>query len=230
MDGAIRYLLEREKLKPSDFAWAWAFPPLSFAQIFKLRGNLVPFMLSKQEALRLLGEQVSRKDKRRHMIAVSAIMRGLAKRLHADEREWELVGLLHDIDWDKIEGDMSRHGLVASEMLEGKLSEEDLHAIRAHDHRSGIKPESVLDRALIASDAISNFIAATAAVMPNRRLSQITVDTLKDKFKDESFTYLKHRPYLGNLIRTCEEIGLPLEEFFHLALKSLQEVSDEMGQ
>jgi len=186
-------------------------------------------MLSKQEALRLLAEQVSQKDKRRHMIAVSAVMKGLAKRLHMDEREWELVGLLHDIDLDKIEDDMSRHGLVASEMLEGKLSEEGLHAIRAHDHRTGIKAESVLDKALIASDAISNFIVATAAVMPNRRLSQITFDTLKDKFKDESFAYLKHRPYLRNLIRICEEIGLPLEEFFYLTLKSLQEVSDEMG-
>jgi len=106
-------------------------------------------MLSKQEALRLLSEQVSRKDKRRHMIAVSAIMKGLAKRLHTNEKEWELVGLLHDIDWDKIEGDMSRHGLVASEMLAGKLSEEGLHAISAHDHRAGIKPESILDKALI---------------------------------------------------------------------------------
>ncbi len=186
-------------------------------------------MLSKQEALRLLGEQVSRKDKRRHMIAVSAIMRGLAKRLHKDEGEWELVGLLHDIDWDKIKGDMSRHGLVASEMLKGKISEEGLHAIRAHDHRTGIKPESVLDKALIASDAISSFIVVTAAAMPNKKLSQIKVDTLKDEFKDDSFAYLKHRPYLRNLIRTCEEIGLPLEEFFHLALKSLQEVSDELG-
>jgi len=163
------------------------------------------------------------------MIAVSAIMRGLAKRLHADEGEWELVGLFHDIDWDKIGGDMSRHGLVASEMLEGKLSEEGLHAIRAHDHRTGIKPESVLDKALIASDAISNFIVATAAVTPNKKLHQIKVDALKDKFKDEAFAYIKNRPYLRNLIRICEEIGLPLEEFFHLALKSLQEVSDELG-
>jgi len=186
-------------------------------------------MLSKQEALRLLNEQVSRKDERRHMIAVSAIMRGLAKRLHVDEREWGLVGLLHDIDWDKIEGDMSRHGLVSSEMLEGKVSEEGLHAIRAHDHRTGIKPESVLDKALIASDAISRFIVATASAMPNKKLSQIEVDTLKGKFKDESFAHLKRRPYLRNLIGICEEIGLPLEEFFHLALKSLQDVSDELG-
>jgi len=52
---------------------------------------------------------------------------------------------------------------------------------------------------------------------------------LKEKFEDESFSYLKSRPYLRNLIRVCEEIGLPLEEFFLLALKSLQEVSDEMG-
>ncbi|NIW11861.1 MAG: HD domain-containing protein, partial [Gammaproteobacteria bacterium] len=85
--------------------------------------------MSKEEAFQLLSEHVSSKKKKRHMIAVSAIMKRLSKRLGMNEEEWELVGLLHDLDYDIIEGDMRGHGLVASKILEGKLPEECLHAI-----------------------------------------------------------------------------------------------------
>jgi len=140
-------------------------------------------MLSKQEALRL----IDGRSKAKHMIAVSAIMKGLAKRLGMNEEEWELVGLLHDLDHDEVKGDMSKHGLVAAKMLKGRLSEECLYAIRAHDHRTGVKPKSVLDKALIASDIVSIFVVAAASVMPDKKISRISVGTLKEKFRDKSF-------------------------------------------
>lgn len=173
-------------------------------------------MLSKREALRLVSEHISSGKKRRHMIAVSAIMKELAKEFRVNEEEWELVGMLHDLDYDKTINDPSKHGLVASKMLEGKLSKESLHAIRAHDHRTGVRPKSVLDKALIASDCIWGLIVRTALATSSRKIHQIEVNMLKDAFRDESFP-----KFLANGIMMCREINLTLEEFFKLSLKSL---------
>ncbi len=173
-------------------------------------------MLSKEEAFQLLSEHVSSEKKKKHMIAVSAIMRKLAKRLGMNEEEWELVGLLHDLDCDIIKGDMSRHGLVASKILEGKLPEDGLHAIKAHDHRTGVKPESVMDKALIASDCIWGLIVRTALISRSRKIHRIDRYELKNMFKDDSFP-----KFLKKGIKMCAQINFTLEEFSKLALRSL---------
>lgn len=84
---------------------------------------LVSPMLTRQEALQLVDHYISSADKRKHVIVVSAIMKSLAEAIGANEDESELVGLMHDLDYDLVKGDMRRHGLVAAEMLEGKLPE-----------------------------------------------------------------------------------------------------------
>jgi len=182
-------------------------------------------MIPKKGNMDFLNENVSNENLKKHMIAVSAIMRGLARKFGEDEETWGLTGLLHDIDYEKVGGDMERHGLVSAEMLEGRLPENCLHAIKAHNERVGIKAESLLDKSLIAADAVSGLVVATALVMPNKSLSEVKISTLKKKFKDKSFARNVDR----NRIGAYEEIGLGFEEFLSIALKSLQGVSDQLG-
>jgi hypothetical protein len=111
-------------------------------------------MISRDEALRLIRNT----SKYAHALIASIIMRGLARFLREDERAWELVGLLHDLDFDEVRDDMSRHGVVASERLRGRLPEDCLYAIKAHDYRTGLKPKSRLDKVLIAADSLAVLI------------------------------------------------------------------------
>ncbi len=182
-------------------------------------------MASKRDFMVFLDENISNENLKKHMVAVSAIMQGLARRLGEDKETWELTGLLHDIDYEKVDGNMDRHGLVSAEMLKGKLPENCLRAIRAHNERTGVNAENMLDKALIAADAVSGLIVAAALVMPNRRLSEVKVSTLKKKFKDKSFARNVDR----NRVKVCEDIGLDFEEFLEITLKSLQPVSAQLG-
>ena len=100
--------------------------------------------ISSTEAISMISES----SKYEHSILVSRIMSSLAEHFQTDKEEWVLAGLLHDLDYDVIDGDMSMHGLVAASMLEGKVSEGVLHAIMSHDHRTGVEPVSLLDRSL----------------------------------------------------------------------------------
>ena len=80
-------------------------------------------MLDRADALRLLEENVRDKKIILHMIAVGAIMKEVARYFGEDEELWELVGLLHDIDYERTKNDPSKHGLVAEEILGSLVSE-----------------------------------------------------------------------------------------------------------
>lgn len=179
-------------------------------------------MISEEEAFSLLNS-VGNENLRKHMVAVGAIMAKMAEQFNGDKKMWMMTGLLHDVDYGK--ADMEQHGLMSAEMLKGKLPEEALHAIKAHNERTGVTAESMLDKMLIASDAASGLIVATALVMPEKKLSQVKVASLFTKFKDKSFA----RGVERKRIAICEELGLSLEEFLSLALEGMMDVEQKLG-
>ena len=110
--------------------------------------------ISSTEATSMISESI----KYEHSILVSRIMTSLAEHFHLNKEGWVLAGLLHDLDYDVIAGDMSKHGFVAASMLNGKVSEDVIHAIMSHDHRTGIDPVNLLDKSLKFADAFAILI------------------------------------------------------------------------
>lgn len=183
-------------------------------------------MLRRQEALNLVKKHVFKKNILFHMLAVEAIMRSLARHFGEDEEKWGLVGLIHDIDYEKTEANPEKHTLIAEQMLREVLPEELLRAIKAHNFkRTGVKPEGRMEKALIASDAISGLLVACALVMPSKKLADVKVETVARKFKDKDFARGAER----EKILICEEIGIPREEFFEISLNGLKEIASEIG-
>ncbi len=183
-------------------------------------------MISRDEALELIRKYVRSDKLVKHMIAVESIMRALARRLGEDESLWGLVGLLHDVDYELTQSDFSKHGIVSTEtILKGRLPEQALSAIRAHNEMTDHKDDSKLALALRAADQVSGLIVATALVMPSKRLSEVKLETLKRKFKQKDFA----RGVDREKIRLCERIGLSLDEFLDISLKAMQSVSDKLG-
>jgi len=183
-------------------------------------------MMSREEAIRLVRENVSNEKIVLHMIAVSAIMKALARRLRGDERLWELVGLLHDIDYERTKKDPKRHGLEAESILGDRVPSEVIRAIKAHNfENTGVAPESDLEKALIAADAVSGLVIASALVMPSKKLEEVRVETLERKFKQKDFA----RSVSRERIRFCEQLGIPLREFLEISLNALKEISSDLG-
>lgn len=170
-------------------------------------------VISWDEALCLV-RNTSRYD---HVLMVSAIMEKLARKLGESVQEWGLVGLLHDLDYDEIGGDMSRHGVVAAEKLKGKLPEHCLYAIKAHDYRTGFKPRSRFDKILIAVDTVTIVIEKS-----RKTVKQIDAAVLLEEVERASI----RQPGVKKNVLICEEIGLELGEFLELCLGTTRKADD----
>ena len=183
-------------------------------------------MLTRSEALDLVNKNVTKRNVIYHMLAVEAIIRSVARFFGEDEENWGLVGLLHDIDYEKTEATPEKHSLLAEEMLRGLLPDELVRAIKTHNSKyTGIMPEKRMEKALVASDAISGLLVACALVMPSKKLADVKVESVAKKFKDKDFARGADR----NRILYCEQIGIPKEKFFELALDGLKESASQIG-
>jgi predicted hydrolase (HD superfamily) len=84
---------------------------------------------------------------------VAHIMRGLAEHLSKDGEMWEIVGLCHDLDFFETAADRTKHGLLVGLWLRDRLPDAARQAIAAHDHRTGVKADTLLADMLKAADA-----------------------------------------------------------------------------
>lgn len=182
--------------------------------------------MNREEALKLVKEHVSKENLLKHMYAVEAIMKETAEFLGEDQEKWKLIGLVHDIDFEKTENDPKMHTIVSEEILEDYVDEEMIKTIKAHNFENlGIQPEAVAEKALIAADAVSGLIIACALVIPSKKLADVKAESVAKKFKQKDFA----RNCGRERILFCEQIGIPREKFFEISLKALKGISKDLG-
>ncbi|MDR2492861.1 MAG: hydrolase [Coriobacteriales bacterium] len=101
---------------------------------------------------------------------------------------WEVVGLLHDIDFEQF---ADEHCVKGFELLRGHDVDESI--IRAAmSHGYGIapgapQPEHVMEKVLFATDELTGLIGAVALMRPSRSVMDLEVKSVLKKFKTHSF-------------------------------------------
>ncbi len=176
------------------------------------------------DPLELLKKYVKDEKLLRHCVAVAAIMRELAKELGEDEELWWKVGILHDIDYELTAGDMSKHGLVAYEILMKEGVDENIaEIVKRHNHMLFGDYSEPVEIALQAADSVSGLIIACALVKGGK-ITEVTPKTVKKKFKEKSFAAGCDR----GRIKLIEAL-MPLEKFYEIAIRALIGVKDQLG-
>ncbi len=192
-------------------------------------------MLTRDNIVKLLDRYIHTEWLRLHMRESEAIMIGVASELGEDTVFWGMSGLLHDLDFDYVNKDPSRHvvefdNILKIENLEvGRDIPEDVyHAIKSHyeDHPDiKQKRESKMDFALAASENLSGFLVACALVQPDKKINSVKVESVLKKLKKKDFAKGVNREYIYDI----EKVGISLERFIQIALDSMIEISDEIG-
>ena len=183
-------------------------------------------MLNREDALRLVRKYLKDDKLVKHCYAVEAIMKKIGKRLGKDEELWGITGLLHDLDYEYTKDHPEKHANLTVQILDGLIPEVCINAIKAHNYtHTDYIPTTSIDKALIASDAVSGLIIASALVMPSKKLSDVKLETLIKKFKDLSFAKGCNR----KRIELCIDTGIELDMFLGMSLNALQDISDDLG-
>lgn len=182
--------------------------------------------MTRKEALESVKTNVENASMVKHMLATEAVMRALAGRLGQNEEEWGLTGLLHDIDVELTEGDMSSHGKLGADLVrEMGASKATVYAILSHNETHGIPRNSLLAKALYCADPLTGLITASALVRPDKKLAGVEASSVKKRFKEKSFAAGADR----GQIALCSEIGVGLDEFIEVGLEAMKAVAPSLG-
>ncbi|NYT06066.1 MAG: HDIG domain-containing protein [Methanomicrobiales archaeon] len=144
--------------------------------------------MNRDDALALLRRYVASENLVRHCLATAAVMKQIGAYLGEDAERWEIIGILHDIDYEEVGEDMERHGDVGCKiLLEEGVDEEIAQIVRRHNHvRYGPVYERPVEIALQAADSVSGLVIACALVKGGT-VSDVSAKTVKKKFKEKSF-------------------------------------------
>ena len=176
---------------------------------------------------------VSDRGLRRHMQAVSAAMRFYAERLGEDPEAWAAVGLLHDFDWE-IHPGLDEHPMKGAGILRAEgWDEETIRVILSHyTEGTGVEREKPIDFALLACDEITGLIIAATLVRPSMDIGELSVSSLRKKWKDRRFAAGVDREHVAEMTadfsRACFDGGLELWNHIENVLTAMQADAAEL--
>ena len=139
--------------------------------------------MSIDEAREILDSMMESAALRAHVRSVEIVMRALGEHHGEDAEQWAIAGLLHDADYEKWPHE---HPKRITALLEDRGETEIAYAIHCHYTQWGYTPQSLLDKALLATDELTGLIIAVARLRPNR-LQDLTPKSVKKKLKDKAF-------------------------------------------
>lgn len=185
-------------------------------------------MISRQQALDLLHSKMQSVNLRKHCYSVGAAMKTLGEYFKEDKNKWEIVGLLHDGDYEFTREDHNNHAKLMVNWVKetGETDEELLTGIESHGwFHEGKKPVTKMQWALFCSDELTGLITAVTLVRPDKKLANVTVENVLSKWKQKSFAAGVKREDIEN----CEkELGIKLSDFIQIVLTAMQGIAKDL--
>jgi putative nucleotidyltransferase with HDIG domain len=182
--------------------------------------------LSREQAWDLFCSWTESESLRRHVLAVEAAMRTYARRFGEDEEQWGLVGMLHDLDYERYPDLETGHPRMALVELEKQgFSPEFVRAVASHADFLEVSRDSLMEKTLYAVDELSGFVMACAYVRPEG-IHGMTPKSVKKKMKTPAFAAAVDR---DELRAGADGLGVDFDEHLVTVIGALQEHAAELG-
>lgn len=181
---------------------------------------------TRAEALALLLRYNQNESLIKHAKAVEGVMRYIARTLGEDEEKWGVIGLVHDLDYEKFP---EQHCQMTKRILEEEgWSDEYIRAILSHGWGTctDVEPKTLLEKYLFAIDELTGLVTAVALVRPSRSVMDMEVKSVKKKWKEKSFAAGANREIIA---KGAEMLGISLDELIYLTIEGMKTVANDIG-
>src|SRR5919199_3310111 len=186
----------------------------------------MPEPLTREQAWEFFCEWTESPSLRKHVLAVEAAMRAYAPRFGGDAEEWGLVGLLHDLDYERYPDAETGHPRMGMAELERQgFSPAFVRAVASHADYLDVARETPMEKALYAVDEMSGFVMACAYVRPEG-IHGMTPKSVKKKMKTPAFAAAVDRDAMR---RGAEDLGVDFDEHVAVVIAALEERADELA-
>jgi len=181
---------------------------------------------TRQEALELLHQYNETESLRKHAYAVEGVMRYIARKRGEDQEKWGIIGLIHDLDYEKFP---DQHCKKTGDLLREKgWPEEYIRAAVSHGWGicSEVIPETTLEKYLYAIDELTGLVVTTALIRPSKSVMDVQVKSVKNKWKDKRFAAGVDRSIIE---KGAGMLNVGLDELIDDTIKGMQEVAESIG-
>jgi putative nucleotidyltransferase with HDIG domain len=178
------------------------------------------------EALSLFKEFNQDESLLKHAYSVEGVMRYMARKADEDEEKWGVVGLVHDLDYERFP---EQHCSKAKEILEERgWPEEYVRAIVSHGWGicSNVDPQSKMEKTLYAIDELTGLISAVALVRPSKSVADLEARSVIKKWKDKAFAAGVNRSVIEKGRAMLE---MELTELVTDVIMGMRQVADKIG-
>lgn len=179
-----------------------------------------------EQALTLLKKYNQNENLIKHALAVAAVMRHFAEMWGEDTDVWEVVGLVHDLDYEQFPNE---HCQKTGEILREERWPEDLiRAVQSHGWGicTDIEPQTRMEKTLYAIDELTGLIAAVALVRPSKSVRDVKVKSVKKKWKEKAFAAGANREIIQ---QGAEMLEMELSEMIQHTITAMQGKAKELG-
>jgi putative nucleotidyltransferase with HDIG domain len=181
---------------------------------------------AREEAYKLLTEYNKNKSLIKHALSVEGVMRYIARKLGEDEEKWGVIGLIHDLDYEKYP---DQHCHKTEEILkENDWPDEYVRAVISHGFGicTDVEPLTTLEKYLYAIDELTGLVVTTALVRPSKSVLDMKAKSVKKKWKDKRFAAGVNRSVIE---KGAGMLGVEVAELITDTIMGMREVADSIG-
>lgn len=162
----------------------------------------------------------------KHALAVEGVMRYMARKHGEDAEKWGIVGLLHDLDYEKYP---DQHCVMTEKIMrEEGWPEEYVHGVLSHGWgiRTDVEPSTLMEKVLYAIDELTGLVVTSALVRPSKSVLDMEARSVRKKWTDKRFAAGVDRSVIE---KGAQMLGVPLDELITDTIMGMREVADAIG-
>ncbi len=181
--------------------------------------------MSRDEALQLLGEHVKTPSLIKHAYCVEGAMLHFAELLGYDSEYWGMVGLLHDLDYEKYPTEHCKHTPIF--LKDAGFDEDFINSVLSHGYKlcTEVEPVHPMEKIIYTVDELTGLIFAAVLVRPDKDIANLALKSVKKKFKDGAFAAAVNRELIKG---GCEMLDMELDYVMEQCIIALQKVSTRL--